>query len=65
MWPSLCRYRRGCRHESADKAGLLYELTPNTPGLATIALEIFRIVGDEQDLGLSRLEKGRWRQWFG
>src|SRR6266436_5549571 len=31
-----------------------YELTPNACGLPTIALEIFRIVGDEQDLGHHR-----------
>jgi hypothetical protein len=31
-----------------------YELTPNVQGLPVIALEIFRIVGDEQDLGHHR-----------
>jgi hypothetical protein len=31
-----------------------YELTPNTPDLSVIALEIFRLVGDEQDLGHHR-----------
>jgi hypothetical protein len=31
-----------------------YELTPNIQGLPVIALEIFRIVGDEKDLGHHR-----------